>query len=264
VYLGYNLQHPFFKDRRVRLAMTYAINKQEIIEGILFGQGVVADGPFKPDMWAYNPKVTKYPYDPRKALELLAEAGFKKGPDGLLVKDGRPFEFTILTNQGNTVRIQCAELIQRRLMELGISVKIRVIEWATFVNQFIDKRDFDAVILGWTIPNDPDIYDIWHSSKTGPKELNFVGFSNKEVDELLVKARETFSQEERKKYYWRIQEILAEEQPYTFLFIPYATIAVQKRFKGIEPAPAGIMYNVTKWYVPEGQIRYKTNANLHP
>lgn len=264
VYLGYNLQHPFFKDRRVRLAMTYAINKQEIIEGILFGQGVVADGPFKPDMWAHNPNVIKYPYDPQKAMALLAEAGFKKGTDGLLAKDGRPFEFTIITNQGSDVRIRCAELIQRRLMELGISVKIRVIEWATFVNQFIDKRDFDAVILGWTIPNDPDIYDIWHSSKTGPKELNFIGYANKEVDELLVKARETFSQEERKKCYWRIQEILAEEQPYTFLFIPYATIAVQKRFKGIEPAPAGIMYNVTKWYVPEGQIRYKTNANLHP
>ena len=264
VYLGYNLKHAFFKDARVRQAITYAINREEIIDGILFGQGVASTGPYKPDMWAHNPNVRKYPFDRDKAMALLNEAGFQKGTDGLLYKDGKPFEFTVLTNQGNDVRIRCAELIQRRLAELGISIKIRVIEWASFVNEFIDKRNFEAVILGWTVPNDPDIYDIWHSSKQGPKELNFTGFANKEMDDLLVKARETFDQEERKKYYWRIQEIIAEEQPYTFLFIPYANIAVQKRIKGVEPAPAGISHNYIKWYVPEEQVRYKTNARIHP
>ena len=264
VYLGYNLKHSFFKDKRVRQALSYAINKEEIIDGILLGQGVIATGPYKPDMWAYNPKVKKYPYDPDKAMALLSEAGFTKGTDGLLYKNGKPFEFTVITNQGNDVRIRCAELIQRRLAQLGITLKIRVIEWASFVNEFIDKRNFEAVILGWTIPNDPDIYDIWHSSKQGPKELNFTSFENREVDELLVKARETLAQDERRKYYWRIQEIIAEEQPYTFLFIPDALVALQKRFKGIEPAPAGITHNFIKWYVPEGQQRYKTNARLHP
>ena len=263
-YLGYNLRHPLFREKRVRQALTYAINRQEIIEGILLGQGVAADGPYKPDMWAYNPNVKKYGYDPGKALALLQESGFTKGPDNLLYKNGKPFEFTILTNQGNDVRIRCAELIQRRLGELGITIKIRVIEWASFVNEFIDKRNFEAVILGWTMPQDPDLFDIWHSSKQGPKELNFIGFQDKEVDDLLVKARHTLNQEERKKYYWRVQEILSEEQPYTFLYIPYATIAIHKRLKGIEPAPQGIMHNFIKWYVPEGQQRYKTNASLHP
>ena len=212
MYLGYNLKHSFFKDKRVRQALSYAINKEEIIDGILLGQGVIATGPYKPDMWAYNPDVRKFPYDPEKAMALLAEAGFRKGTDGLLHKNGKPFEFTVITNQGNDVRIRCAELIQRRLAQLGITLKIRVIEWASFVNEFIDKRNFEAVILGWTIPNDPDIYDIWHSSKQGPKELNFTSFENREVDDLLVKARETLSQEERRKYYWRIQEIIAEER----------------------------------------------------
>ena len=264
VYLGYNLKHAFFKDKRVRQALSYAINKEEIIEGILLGQGVIATGPYKPDMWAYNPEVRKYPYEPETAMALLSEAGFTKGTDGLLYKNGKPFEFTVITNQGNDVRIRCAELIQRRLAQLGITLKIRVIEWASFVNEFIDKRNFEAVILGWTIPNDPDIYDIWHSSKQGPKELNFTSFENREVDDLLVKARETLAQDERRKYYWRIQEIIAEEQPYTFLFIPDALVALQKRFKDIEPAPAGLMHNFIKWYVPEGQQRYKTNARLHP
>ena len=172
----------------------------------------------------------------------------------------------ILCNQGNEVRIHCAELIQQRLARLGITVKIRVIEWASFVNQYIDKRNYEAVILGWTIPQDPDIYDIWHSSKQKPKELNFMGFENRQVDELLVRARRTFNQEERRRCYWKIQEILAEEQPYTFLFIPFSTVAVHKRVKGIEPAAAGIGYNVIKWYVPEGQQRYRTdnNARIHP
>jgi peptide/nickel transport system substrate-binding protein len=264
IYLGYNLKHRFFKDKGVRQAISYAINKQEIIDGVLLGQGVEATGPFKPDMWSYNGNVKKYEYNIEKALTLLHEAGFKKKADGTLEKGGMPFEFTVLVNQGNTVRIQCAELIQRRLSEIGIKVKIRVIEWASFINEFIDKKNFEAVILGWSIPQDPDIFDIWHSSKQGKKELNFISFENREVDELLIKARHTLNKEERKKYYFRIQEILAEEQPYTFLFIPYANVAVHRRFKGIEPAPAGLMYNFEKWYVPEGQRRYRINAALSP
>jgi peptide/nickel transport system substrate-binding protein len=265
VYLGYNLKHQYFKDKRVRQAISHAINKQEIVDGILLGQGVEATGPYKPDMWVYNGNVKKYEYSKEKALSLLTEAGFQKGPDGMLRKDGKPFEFNILLSQGNSVRIQSAEIIQRRLSEIGITVKIRVIEWASFINEFIDKKNFEAVILGWTIPqSDPDLFDIWHSSKQGPKELNFISFENKEADELLVKARHTFDKEERKKCYFRLQEILAEEQPYTFLFIPYATLAIQKRIKGVEPAPAGIGYNIDKWYVPEGQRRYKANAALSP
>ncbi|MCX8021547.1 MAG: peptide-binding protein [Syntrophorhabdaceae bacterium] len=264
VYLGYNLKHPFFKDKRVRQAISYAIDKREIIEGVLFNQGVEATGPFKPDMWAYNGNVKRYEYNKEKARALLEEAGFTKRKDGILEKKGEPFEFTVLVNQGNTVRIQCAELIQKRLSEIGIKVKIRVIEWASLINEFIDKRNFEAVILGWSIPQDPDIFDIWHSSKQGKKELNFISYENPEVDELLVRARHTLDREIRKRCYFRIQEILAEEQPYTFLFIPYANIAIHKRFKGIEPGPAGLMYNFKDWYVPEAQRRYKTNATLSP
>jgi peptide/nickel transport system substrate-binding protein len=264
VYLGYNLKHQIFKDRRVRQAITHAINKQEIVDGILLGQGMEATGPYKPDMWAYNGNVKRYEHSKEKALALLRDAGFEQRPDGTLIKDKKPLEFTILVNQGNDVRIRTAELIQKRLRDVGISVKIRVIEWATFINEFIEKRNFEAVILGWSTSPEPDLFDIWHSSKQGPKEFNFISFENKEVDELIIKARHTMDKDERKKCYFRIQEILAEEQPYTFLFIPYSLIAVHKRIKGIEPAPAGITYNNLEWYVPENQRRYKANAALSP
>ena len=250
-YLGYNLKNPLFADKRVRQAIAHAVNREEIIDGVLLGLGKPATGPYKPGTWAYNPNVRQYPYDPKKAKALLAEAGWKDdNGDGIIEKDGRPFEFEILTNQGNEVRAKCAEIIQRRLAEVGIRAKIRVVEWAAFVNDFINKRKFDATILGWTIPMEPDLYDVWHSSKTGPQELNFISYRNEEVDALIVKARETFDQVVRKRCYDRIQEILAEEQPYLFLYVPDALPIIHARIRGVETAPLGIGWNFIKWYVP--------------
>lgn len=255
-YLGYNLNNPLFQDKRVRKAISYAIDKQELVDGVLLGLGKTATGPYKPKTWVYNDKVERYDYNPRKARELLAEAGWKDtNGDGILDKGGKPFEFTIMTNQGNESRAKTVEIIQKRLKEIGITVKPRVMEWAAFL-KVIDDKNFEAVVLGWTIGQDPDLFDIWHSSKTRPKELNFVGYKNTEVDELLIKARETFDQKERKKYYDRIQEILADDVPYTFLYVPDALPAVSSRFRGIEPAAAGIMHNFIKWYVPKGEQKY--------
>ena len=255
-YLGYNLRNPLFADRRIRQAISYAINKEAIIEGILLGYGQPATGPYKPGTWAHNPDVKKYPYDPQKARALLAEAGWKDTDgDGILDRSGQPFTFEIITNQGNEIRAKTAEIIQKHLAEVGMQVKIRTLEWAAFVNEFINKGRFDATILGWTIPMDPDIYDVWHSSKTKPGELNFISYRNREVDELVEKGRGTFNIKERKRCYDRIQEILAEDQPYTFLYVPDALPMISSRFRGIEPAPLGISYNFIKWYVPQEEQR---------
>ena len=256
-YLGYNLKNPLFMDKRVRQAISYAINKDEIVSGVLLGLGKPATGPYKHGTWAHNDKVKTYNYDPAKARELLKQAGLvDTNNDGVLEKDGKPFEFEILTNQGNETRQKCAEIIQRQLKEVGISVKIRIVEWSAFVTNFINKRRFDAVILGWTIPLDPDAYDVWHSSKTAAEELNFISYKNPEADDVLEKGRSTFNQDERKKYYDRFQEILAEDQPYTFLYVPEDLIIISSRFRGIEPAPIGIGHNVIKWYVPKDEQKY--------
>jgi peptide/nickel transport system substrate-binding protein len=250
-YLGYNLRLPLFQDRRVRQAITCAINKDEIVQGVLLGMGQIAHGPYKPGTWAYKAKVDDPGYDPARASALLKEAGFVMGPDGILVKDGKPFSFTIMTNQGNDQRLKCAQIMQRRLKRVGIDVKIRVMEWSSFLANFIDKGRFEAVLLAWTIGQDPDIYDVWHSSKTDPKELNFIRFKNSEVDRLLVEGRGTFDLQKRRDCYYRIQDILAAEQPYTFLYVPDALPVVSSRIVGIEPAPLGIMHNLIKWYVPK-------------
>jgi len=256
-YLGYNLKNPLFQDKRVRQALSYAIDKQEIIDGVLFGLGRICTGPYKPDTFWYNPSVRRYPHDPEKAKKLLEEAGWKDTDgDGILDKDGRPFAFIILTNQGNETRKKTGEIIQRQLSKLGIRVSLRIIEWAAFISQFIDKRNFDATLLGWTIVPDPNAINVWHSSKTGEKELNFIGFQNDEVDRLLEMGVRTFDRWERKKYYDRFQEILAEEQPYTFLFVRDELPIIHARFQNIHPAPAGIMHNFIHWYVPKNLQRY--------
>lgn len=256
LYLGYNLRHPLFKDKLVRRAITASINKDELIQGVLFGMGQKIHGPIIPGRWAYNPKVPEPQFNPDHARQLLKKAGWVEGNNGILQKDGKPLRFTILTNQGNQQRLMTAQIIQQRLAQVGIDVRIRVVEWAAFLKEFIDKGNFDAVLLAWSVSQDPDIYDIWHSSKTNPGELNFIGYANKEIDNLLEAGRNTFDLEKRKQAYFRIQEILAEEQPYTFLYVPDALPTVSARIKGIEAAPAGIGHNIIKWYVPIAEQRY--------
>lgn len=251
-YLGYNLKDPRFQDPRVRRAIAHAIDKKAIIEGVLLGLGRPATGPFPPESWAYNPQVKDYVYDPEKAKHLLEAAGWKdRDGDGILEKDGRPFEFTLMTNQGNRERAKVAELIQQFLARVGIRVHIKIVEWQAFLHEFIDKRRFEAIILGWSLGRDPDVYDIWHSSKTREGEFNFISYQNPEVDRLLEEGRRTCDQQRRKEIYWKIHEILAQDQPYTFLYYPDALPIVHKRFQGIQPTALGIWYNFPEWYVPK-------------
>ena len=258
VFLGFNLEHPFFKDERVRRAISMAINRDEIVKGVLLGQGVPAFGPFKPGSWAYHPTLKPVAQNVAAARALLAEAGFRDtGGDNVLTKDGRPLAFTILTNQGNEQRILTATVIQSQLRAVGIDVRIRTVEWAAFIREFVNKGRFDAVILGWTITQDPDIFQVWHSSQAHDGGLNFTHYKNPELDRLLEEARSTPDQAVRTRLYARAQEILADDQPYCFLFVPYALPVVQRRFMGIKPALAGIMYNFDKWWVPKSLQRYE-------
>lgn len=249
-YLGLNQKSPFFKDKRVRQALSYAIDRKGIIKGALLGMGEPAFGPYKPGTWVYNTALKAYDYDPERARRLLAEAGWTMGKDGILEKDGLPFEFTILVNQGNNERIKVAVILQQMFRAVGVKVSIRTVEWAAFLKEFVDTRKFDALILAWNILDDPDIYDVWHSSAAEGHGLNFVSFCNEEVDRLLEKGRALADREQRKAIYDRFQEILHEEQPYLFLYVPYSLPMVQARFQGIQPAPAGITYNFDRWWVP--------------
>jgi peptide/nickel transport system substrate-binding protein len=256
-YMGYNLLDPKFSDRRVRQALGHAVDRKAILQGVLFGLGKPATGPYIPESWAYNPDVKEIPYDPQKAKALLAEAGWKEtGADGLLRKEGKPFTFTLLTNQGNEERSKAAEIIQANLKQIGIQAEIRVLEWQALLHEFIDKKRFEAVILGWGVGLDPDLYAIWHSSKTKEGEFNFVSYQNDRVDDLLIQGRKTCDQEARKKIYREVHRLIADDQPYTFLYYPMSLPILHKRFKEVAPSPIGISYNLSEWKIPKNKTEW--------
>ena len=151
-YLGFNLKRAPFDDARVRRAIAYAIDRQEIVDGVLLGLGEAIATPYKPGTYWVNKNIKVRPFDAGKARALLAEAGWTdSNADGVMDKDGKPLSFTILTNNGNKQRADTATIIQQRLKDVGIQVKVRLVEWSAFIENFINKRDFDAVILGWSL-----------------------------------------------------------------------------------------------------------------
>jgi peptide/nickel transport system substrate-binding protein len=257
-FLGFNLKDPRFADRRVRQAFAHAIDKRELIDAVVVGLAQEVNGPIRLGTWAYTDDVRHYEHDPDKARALLAEAGWKdRDGDGIVEgPDGKPFAFTILTNQGNDERKKVAEIIQQRLKEIGVKADIQVIEWAAFIKEYVKPRRFEVVILGLGSGVDPDQYVVWHSSQTGPDQMNRTGYANPEVDRLLERGRASCLPAERVKYYRRIQEILAEDLPMVFLYSKDDLPAVSSRFHGLKAGPAGIVYNLYEWYVPQKLQRY--------
>ncbi|MBI3457841.1 MAG: peptide ABC transporter substrate-binding protein [Candidatus Rokubacteria bacterium] len=218
-YIGYNMRRPIFQDVRVRRALGMAINVDEIIRYVLYGQGERTTGPFPRQTDYYDPSVGPLPYDPAGAARLLAEAGWKKNAAGILEKDGRPLAFTIITNSGNEERNAIMVIAQNAWRRLGVKVEALSLEWAVFINQRVDKGDFDAVVLGWAMGLDPDIYQIFHSSQTGHFQLNFVGYQNPKADALMVRIRQEYDYARQVAMARELHRLIAEDQPYTFLYV---------------------------------------------
>lgn len=262
-YLGFNLKRKPFDDVRVRKAINYAINKQEIIDGVYLGLGIAIGSPYKPGTRWSNPHLLPYPFDPAKAKQLLAEAGFSDSDgDGWLDRQGHKLSFEILTNLGNKQREKTAVIIQRRLKEVGIDTRLRTLEWASLLTNFIKPGDFDAVVMGWGLGLDPDQYTIWHSSQQKPGQFNFIGYQNPEVDRLLEQGRLEFDPEKRQQIYHAFAKVLYDDSPLVYLSAGYGLTAIHKRVQGImQPVPpAGVGYDSQKWYLPEPLRRIQIQA----
>ncbi|MFH0809456.1 MAG: peptide-binding protein [Pseudomonadota bacterium] len=264
-YIGWNLANPLFRDVRVRQALALAINRDEIVHHVLYGLGKAATGPFPYHMWYANPKVYSLPYDPAKAAALLRQAGWEKGPDGILTKDGRRFSFALITNSGNDLRRDVGVLVQRQLAQLGIDVRLELYEWAVFLKNFITPRHFDATILGWSLGVDPDCYSIFHSSQI-KDGFNVTAYANPAADALMVAGRREYDRDRRRKIYWRLHELIAKDQPYCFLFTPKSTTALRRGFAVREAengatrevpvtmAKAGLLYDIVRWTTPKRPV----------
>ena len=238
-----------------------AIDTEKIIKYVLYGQGESITGPFVKQTDYYNQNVQPLAYDPEGARKLLAEAGWKPNAEGWLEKDGKKLQFTLITNSGNDIRKSILAIAQDAWKRIGIDVRTDLLEWSVFIQDRIDKLDFDALILGWQMDIEPDLYQIWHSSQTHPFQLNFVGFKNKTADNLIVKIRQTYNHDRQVQYCHRLHALIAREQPYTFLYVGIWTAVLDKRivikdidkaghvgYRKIEPTRTGnYMYDFNKW-----------------
>ncbi len=263
-YIGWNLRHPLFQDPRVRVALAQAVNIPAIVRFIFYRQAVQSTGNFTPNAWYFDPKIRPYAYAPSKAASLLDAAGWKQGRDGIRVKDGKRLSFTLITPSNREINKDIATLTQADLKKIGVEIKIENYEWSVFLSQHIMKQDFDAVVLAWAGGN-YDQYQIWSSSQTKPGLLNFVGYSNPKVDQLLERIRQEYDRGEIIRLASELQNTIYSDQPYLFIFVPNNITSIWKNTfriyrpdgRGgfidtpITPTKAGWSYYSKWFYRPE-------------
>lgn len=245
----FNMRKDLWKDVNLRKALNYAVDRKGMVDGILEGYGVEAYSPLQKNKFN-NPNVEKYNYDLNKANNLLDEAGWKKGEDGIRIKNGEKLEFTLTAPSTDEVRVKIANYLSSQFKKIGVIAKVSALDWNAIE---IDKCD--AFVLGWGSPFDADdhTYKLFHSSQI-EKGNNFGGYSNAKVDKLLEEARTIENEAERKKLYEELQEELANDPPYNFEVYVNAIYAVNKRISDIEEKilghhGAGFIWNAEEWNV---------------
>jgi peptide/nickel transport system substrate-binding protein len=226
------------------------MDRQLIIDRIQYGLARPTYSAFTPACWCYNPDVPHYNYDLARARELLAEAGWRPGPDGVVTKDGQRLRLRMLYGPNNSkVRERIATVAQEEFRKLGVEVEVQGLEWAAFLQAVKNPPfDWDMTVLGWSSTVDPHwMYQIW--SEQSIPALNAGAYVNKQIEELFRQGAREFDVDRRKRHYQQIQKILSDEVPYVFLTMNMAYTGVSNRIGGIEVSPLGIGYNIEQWYV---------------
>lgn len=248
--------HPIFSDPAVRRAISHAIDYTNIINRVVFGEGTQAVSNVLPAVeWAYDETLQPYEYDTEMAAQILTDAGWEDtNGDGIREKDGQQLRFTLMTNAGNEVRENIAQIVKDTLEseELGFAVDLEIIEFGTVVEKLLGQT-FDAVIIGWTgLGSDPEDSSFWAYRNDSPGGgFNFVSYYNEDVEEKLNQARSLPGCDtgERGELYKDIQAQILEDAPYTFLYVPLANTVWNTRLQGIDPQPWSVYYNVEDWYI---------------
>ena len=248
VYLAWNLRNPLFEDARVRRALSMAINRQQIVDALLYGYGEVAVTDVMPFQWQFDEDLEPLPYDPARAREILAEAGWTDSDrDGILDQDGRPFRFQLETNQGNDLREDIIVIVQENLERIGVAAQPRRAEFNTLFDR-LRARDFQAVVMGWVVDFKFDPTEVF-GCEGGP--YNFPSFCSREADALVATALTTLDQDEARPLWERYQEIIHEQQPYTFLYYLRERLGVSNRLRGVVADARGHLVSVTDWWIAE-------------
>jgi peptide/nickel transport system substrate-binding protein len=253
-YLAWNLRRPPFDDARVRRALTLAIDRQALVDALFRGRARVAVGPIPVAFWARDRTLEPWPYDPERARALLAECGFAdRDGDGVVERGGRPFRFELSTNSGNRTRADALVLVQEQLARVGVVAEPRTYE----IHALTERNragDFDATISGWAVDTTLDLRPYFHSREARADGWNFTGFASSELDALLDETRRV-ELDATRPLFARVQRILHEEQPYTFLWEPRRLAAVREGIEGVEPTPLSALGGLPGWRRVAGSRR---------
>ncbi len=252
-FFGHNCRNPHLRKKEVRQAISYAINRQEMLDSFYAGRGTLISGPFAPGSWAYNLEVKPIPYNIERAKELMAQAGYRQGLDGYLIGDeGKPLQFTLkipIEKENETVK-RVVLAFQDYLKRIGIKINLEFREWQAWKQDVFVDHDFDIVIANWAFDDSADISTLFHSGETGAWRNNFVGYSNPEVDGLIIEAKTTLDREKQRTINQRLHAALADEQPYTFLWTLTNYAAVHKKVRHVELHPFKFFTYADGWYIP--------------
>lgn len=238
-YIGWNQKKPFFTNKKVRQALSFAIDTKRLIQQNLNGQGIQISGPFFCFSSAYDSSLPPYPYDPDQARRMLAEAGWiDSDGDGIIDKeiDGKrvPFRFSLTYYVKNPVSRANVELISTLLRQIGIDCVLHGVDVAD-LSATIDDKSFDAYYLAWQLTPPPeDAEQVWHSQGATVKgSSNTIGFANPEADKIIELLKYEADPEVREKLYHRFDALIYDEAPYAFLYTPKTTLVYWSWLKNV-------------------------------
>ena len=249
----YNTKNEILAEKKVREALAFATNKENILTKALSGYGETAEGPILKGSLGYTNEVKKFDYNPEEAARILEEAGWKMNEEKTFrVKGDKELKITVTTvNQADY--LAALELLQAEWEKIGVKIEINVVDSRRIRTEVIKPREYDALLYGQVIGYDSDPYPFWHSSQQRDPGLNLSIYYKKEIDKILEEARKISNPQERSAKYQDFLKIMAEEQPALFLYSPNYTYGLAKKVKGFEVkkivSPQDRFSKVEYWYI---------------
>jgi peptide/nickel transport system substrate-binding protein len=253
-WCGFNFRRDLWKDKRVRRAVALAsVDNDKFIKDVLLGKAERVASAYYLYSPSYNTDLKPLPYSPKQGEELLAEAGWFDGDgDGILDRDGKKFEFSLLTPElpSGTPALQHVLLMQSNLKSIGIKMNLQQLEWSAFIDR-VDRGDFDMCRLSWALsspPNHQDPFQIWHSSSIGESGSNHIAYASKPADDLIAALRKELDPGKRRVLEKKLQQVIYDDQPYIFLYMPAENRIYSKKWRGVRfwvPRPC---HSLNEWY----------------
>jgi len=250
-FFAYNQNNPHLMKRAMRKALSFAINKAEMLRAFYNNQGTIISGPFAPGSWAYNLDVKPDEFNPIKAVSILKQVGYSMRNQRLIDQHGKAVEFSLRVpiekNNESTKRVILA--YSNFLKRIGITIKVNFMEREAWKSAVFSKHDFDITYASWTFDDASDISTLFHSDYNGPWENNFINYSNSEVDALIEASNNTLDYEEKRTINHKLHKLLAHDAPYTFLWSLNQYTAYHQKLKNVSVHSYKYFDNVHQWTI---------------